>query len=369
MSRRMNARVWLIGILLFNGLNAAQALQITDQFSLDWLSSGAWQCEQDNAGLGYNWLCRGGAVFQPSFTYSPTDKDTFTSLIGFAAGNALNNVTPFNLQPWNGDLESTVRHINGRNRSFILTANYAHEFQINGNYRLVSTTGIIDSSIYFITNVFANDEYTQFMSGPLTFGQNVIVPSYDYGTVLQWFAEKHTITAVYMNIGKLTNSTVHYNYLGIQLMFNVENSWGKGHYRFMVDVTDRKFFAANNTRKPDNLVMASFDQELGPIYGAWVRFGTQTRDLLETFADFYSGGINIKGKLWGRENDNIGIGAVHAGGGASPFSNSFLAEAYYRYQVNNHLAITPDIQYQINRFDDVNTLRGVFLSLRATVTA
>lgn len=364
-------KAWLrciVCFLLFSN-NPIQAFQITDQISLDWLSSGALQCEHDNSGQGYSWLCRSGLVFRPELTYTLTSQDTLSSVLGFAAGNSLNNVTPFNLQPWNADLESAVRHINGRNRSFILTAAYSHKFIIDKNNSIVSTSGIVDSTDFFISNVYANDEYAQFMSGPLSFGQNVIVPSYDYGTVLQWFSKWFTVTGVYMNVGKNTRNTVQFNFYAIQLLFKVNTAWGKGHYRFMVDTTDSQLITVNNTKKSDNLIMASFDQEFGSVFGGWVRFGRQSKDLVGSFANFYSGGINVKGSLWNRDKDDVGIGVVHVSSGASPMTSSLLFETYYHFVINRNLAVTPDIQYQINHFDNMNVLKGIIAGLRATITA
>ena len=64
----------------------------------------------------------------------------------------------------------------------------------------------------------------------------------------------------------------------------------------------------------------SFDQELGDIFGAWIRFGWQDDAALIDFDAIYSGGINILGSWYGREQDNIGIGYAYLHGEmAAPF--------------------------------------------------
>jgi len=61
--------------------------------------------------------------------------------------------------------------------------------------------------------------------------------------------------------------------------------------------------------------MISFDQQLGEILSAWIRFGRQKDDAAIDFKNLYSGGIDIKGKLWGRKQDNIGIAYAFLNGG------------------------------------------------------
>ncbi|WP_019216555.1 carbohydrate porin [Legionella tunisiensis] len=334
----------LVSLFLFFESYLVEAFQVTKNFSADFMSSGALQCQDDNLS---STLCRGGLVLQPQLSYTPIENTTLSATLGFASGNALNNITPFLLQPWNADLEDVVRHINGRNRSFILTAYSSHEIQFNPKNSLAITAGIIDSSSYLNTNVYANDEYSQFMSGPLSFGQNFIVPSYDYGTVFQWGVGQFLLTGVYMNVGKTTTDTINFNFYASQLLYKADTKFGTGNYRFMIDTTDKKFPDVNNRNTTRRTAMFSFDQELGKIWGAWLRFGWQSTNLMTNFSQIYSGGLNIRGHLWRREKDNIGIGIAYLSGNSiENISYAYIIESYYRFEVNNFLALSPDIQYQ-----------------------
>jgi porin len=85
---------------------------------------------------------------------------------GFAAGNGLDEISPFVIAPWAADLEDDVKDINSRNRDYLLTAWYKHTFQINANNSLARTGGLIDGTDYLDKNAFANDECIQFITRP-----------------------------------------------------------------------------------------------------------------------------------------------------------------------------------------------------------
>ena len=111
-----------------------------------------------------NNICRGALPFQPELVYNPTEQDQLFVKLGFAAGNGLNEVSPFVLAPWAADLEADVKDINGRDRSYLLEAWYAHTFKLAEDNSLQITGGIIDPAFYVNENAYANDEYTQFMN-------------------------------------------------------------------------------------------------------------------------------------------------------------------------------------------------------------
>jgi porin len=120
------------------------------------------------------------------------------------------------------------------------------------------------------------------------------------------------------------------------------------------------------------VLLFSFDQALGDIFGAWIRLGFQTDDALITYDNLYSGGINISGGVWGREQDNIGIGYAFLEGAqqtGDSIDTSQVAEAYVNFGVNDFLALTFDLQYMQDTYivaqGDVD---GWIAGLRATVS-
>ncbi|MFH1980383.1 MAG: carbohydrate porin, partial [Pseudomonadota bacterium] len=95
----------------------------------------------------------------------------------------------------------------------------------------------------------------------------------------------------------------------------------------------------------------SFDQQVAEGWGVWMRLGAQTTDAAVNYADIYTGGVDIKGGLWGRAQDNIGLGYGYLNGGNKGIKNAQVGEAYVRVALSELFALTLDVQYQDNRFD------------------
>ena len=81
----------------------------------------------------------------------------------------------------------------------------------------------------------------------------------------------------------------------------------------------------------------------------------------------YSGGIDIRGSSWGRLLDNIGIGVVYLEGGKSSINSTRIAEGYYRWVFNPYLAMTADVQYVEDRYNQASETAGFIYSTRASV--
>lgn len=80
-----------------------------------------------------------------------------------------------------------------------------------------------------------------------------------------------------------------------------------------------------------------------------------------------SGGLNITGKWYGREGDNIGIGYAYWDG-KNDFNQTQVAEVYWRFVLNNYVAVTADAQYMQDEYDtDDNDTDGFILGIRGAV--
>ncbi len=119
-------------------------------------------------------------------------------------------------------------------------------------------------------------------------------------------------------------------------------------------------------RVPVLAVSISFDQQFGEIVGAWIRFGWQDDKAAIDYKDLYSGGLNISGNLWGRENDNIGIGYAHLRGGNQEVDKTDVFEIYGRFALNDIFAITGDMQYMKDSRKTGDGPSGLIFGLRAT---
>jgi high affinity Mn2+ porin len=123
----------------------------------------------------------------------------------------------------------------------------------------------------------------------------------------------------------------------------------------------------------------SIDQEITDSIGAFARFSwNDGRSEILAFTDIdgsISGGVSIKGDLWGRAGDTVGIGgainsisASHtsylaAGGlgltvgdGALTYAPEYVAEAYYSLKLTKGVFVTADYQYLGN--PAYNAVRG-----------
>jgi porin len=321
--------------------------------SLGGVLSGAYQYEWVDGPPDIDDQGRGALSFQPKVSITPTEYDEIFFLFGFAAGNGLNEVTPFNLAPWAATLEDDVKDINGRNRDYLLQAWYKHIFEFNEDHTLGLTGGIIDSTDYLDDNEYSNDEYTQFMNEALVNAPNAFLPSYDIGGAVEWGYHHFGLRGVYMNIGENDDGN-NFNFYGVQLNYTIDTSLGEGHYRVAYNWTSEAFLDPDSTAEERReILIFSFDQDLGEILGAWIRFAFGSDKALVNYKAAYTGGINISGNWWGRKQDNIGIGYGYLEGADQTdesLKNTHVAEAYVNVGVHEYLSLTFDLQYMKDRY-------------------
>lgn len=349
------------GLVFF--VSNSYAYDLTDTFSIGGVLSGAYQYQWAD---GDDNKDRGAVPFQPEFSFRPTGRDEIFAGFGFAAGNGLNGVTNFSLAPWAADLEDDVKDINGRNRDYLLTGWYKHSFEFVENSALGLTGGIIDSTAYVDENAFANDEYTQFMNEALVNNPIGFLPSYDIGGAVEWEIGNWDITAVGMNIGENDDGN-NYNFFAGQIGYESNTALGEGNYRLIIDATSKQFLDEDGNKKSRLAALLSFDQQLGDIFGAWIRLGWQDGKALIDYDALFSGGLNITGKWYGREDDNIGVGCAYLNG-KNDFDYTQVAEVYWRFVLNDYFAVTADIQYMKDKYDvsGMDDLEGIIGGIRMT---
>ena len=356
-----------IALVLLLPAAGSQAYDINDQFSISGLLAAGGQCIEGSDAV--DGTCRGADPFQGELAFKPTSQDELIDKFGFAAGNGLNPVSPFALSTWAADLEDDVKDINGRARSYLLEARYGHTFEFSEGHSLQLTGGIIDSTAFVNGNAFANDEYTQFMNEVFVNAHSASLPSYDLGGALVWTLGELSLTGVGMDVGENDDGR-GYNFYAVEAGYHPQTALGAGNYRVMYASTTKDFFDAAGER-PERLESwhFSFDQELGAVFGVFLRAGFQGDAALVDYEAEYSGGLNIQGKAWGRESDNIGLGLAYLDGGNDALARSTVVEGYYRFAVNDYLALTADVQYQQDdyRTDEDEDVDGWVLGMRATV--
>jgi porin len=296
-------------------MSNSYAYDLTDKFSIGGIMAGVYQYQwlDDDAGGKYDDRGRGAVNFEPEFSFRPNDNNEVFTKIGVGAGNGLAGREEWIIPPWAANVEDDYTDINGRNRDYLLTAWYKYTFGFAENHTLGLTGGIIDSTDYLDENAYANDEFTQFMNGALVNGPNAFFPSFDIGGALEWDYGNWFVNLVGMNVGENDDGN-NYHYYGAQLGYTLKTSLGQGTYRLIVDTTSEQFEDKDGDKERRTAAVISFDQALGDIFGAWIRFAWQDDSSLINYDGLYSGGLNITGKWYGRADDNIGIGYAYLNG-------------------------------------------------------
>jgi hypothetical protein len=292
---------------------------------------------------------RGAVVLDLGVNFHPSDTDEFQISVSFAADNALNKNNPLSLTPYADDLEDDLKNINGRNRDYLLEAWYKHTFKFNENTSLSLTGGIIDSTAYIDDNAFANCECSQFMNEVFVNHKNVNLPSYDIGGAAELNISNFSIRGVVMNTEHEAGDEAfkNYNYYALQIGYALDTALGKGNYRIYGFTTSKSFEDWDETgQKRLQGVGVSLDQQLSSIVGIFARAGWQDDAAVIDHKNVYSGGVNINGKLWGRENDEIGIGYAYlTGADDCDIDNTNAFESYVKFQLSKFSDLSLDVQY------------------------
>jgi porin len=340
---------------------------ITDKFSIGGVLAGAWQyLEVDDDIEGVNDGLKAAVPFQPQMSFRPCENSELFAKFGFAAGNGLNTKSPFALTIWAADLEDEVKNINGRNRDYLLTAWGKNRFEFNKSHTLGLTGGIVDSTDYVDLNAFANDEYNQFLNQAFVNATTGNFVSYDIGGVVQWAYGNFSANGVIMDVGENEDDNNYQFYAG-QLAYRLETALGEGNYRITGSMTSDDFLNSDGEGLERlSALTLSFDQQLGKIMGAFLRLGIQDDKAAITWEKLYSGGLDINGGIWGREQDNIGIGVAYLDGGNTDLDNSLVAEAYVRFVLNEMFAATADFQFLADDVRGATNPDGWVRSIRVT---
>lgn len=341
------------------------AYDVNDKLLIGGVAAAAVQCQEiDGAAIGPG-RCEDGIPFQPEISFNGQGKNSAFVKLGFAAGNGLNPVSPFALAPWAADLEADVKNINGRNRDHLLTAWVRRRFDLGNNMKLAVTGGIIDSADYLDGNAFANDEYGQFMNEAFVNAPTGFLPSYDWGGAVELERAPWSFRAVVMQVGENDDGR-GYTFYGGQAAYTHNTSLGEGTYRVVVGATNSKFLDPMGVRQERlSQITLSADQQLGETVGIFMRLGWQAGDAAVTHDRLYSGGLNIRGGLWGRPDDIIGIGFAYLEGGNTGISSTRAGEVYYKFAVTGQMSLTGDIQLMKDNMPG-GSAKGAIFSVRGT---
>ena len=353
----------LVFLLVSSTPVIALAYDVNEKLTIEGTLTGVYQYGDLNiTGMGNK--DRGAVVFDLGVNFHSTKADEFQITLSYAAGNGLNYLNLFSLAPYADDLEDDLKNINGRNRDYLLEAWYKHTFTFTKDVSLGATFGIIDSTGYIDDNAFANDEVAQFMNNIFVNSTLANLPSYDIGGVAELNISNFSMRGLIMSTKDEEGK--NYNYYALQLGHKVETPFGEGNYRLYGYITDDKF---QNWGGTDNKSLRGFgisaDQKLGKILGVFARLGWQDDEAQVDHDTLYSGGLNINGKLWGREKDEIGLGYAYLNGvDKAGIDDTNAFEAYARFKISEFSDITFDVQYLNDNMRLVNDREGFIYGVR-----
>jgi porin len=336
---------FLLGIMI-SGI--ASAYDVNEKLSIEGTLTGIYQYgDYDVKGMDNK--DGGAAALDLGLNFHPSKADEFHIAVSFAAGNGLNENNPFSLIPYADDLGDDLKNINGRNRDYLLEAWYKHTFEFSETTSLAVTGGIIDATAFIDNNAFANDEKTQFMNQIFVNHKNVNLPSYDLGGALELNISNVSIRGVVMN-SKFEDEDEtfrNYSYYALQIGYALETAMGKGNYRIYGFTTNKKFSDWDEAGKEGMKgIGISADQQLSPVFGVFIRTSWQDDVAVIDHEAVYSGGVNINGKLWGRELDEVGLGYAYlTSADKSDIDSTNAFETYARFNITKFSDITLDVQY------------------------
>jgi len=335
-------------LLVFAIPGLALAYDLNEKLSIEGTLTGVYQYGDLDAEETDS-VDRGAAVLDLGINFHPTDNDEFQVTLSYAAGNGLNYLELFSLAPYADDLEDDLKNINGRNRDYLLEAWYKHTFRFSDGVSLGITGGIIDATAYIDDNTFANDEVAQFMNEVFVNHKNVNLPSYDLGGIVEFDISNFSISGLIMNTKYEAGEDTfkNYNYYALQLGYKVDTILGEGNYRVYGYTTNERFPARDGGDNENLLGFGiSADQKLSKIIGVFARAGWQDDNAVIDHDAVYSGGVNVNGKLWGREADEIGLAYAYLDGAhKGDIDHTDAMETYLKFKISDYNDVTFDIQY------------------------
>lgn len=241
---------------------------------------------------------------------------------------------------------------------FINEAWYEHYLR---SIPLTVTFGKLDPVYFIDTNVYANDETSQFLADMFVNSCMIEFPA-DNAAGIRLGLKPNSlfeIDAVALDANSDWEDIFDEMFLAGQINFKLNFFNRPGNYRLYTwrnNLHHTRWTDSSWDKEIGYGCGLSLDQELTDLIGVFVRYGWQNPNVYlnsEGFSlrDSFSLGTQLKGCPWGRPDDILGF----AFGQIFPSKkyknvNSLQAKAeshfecYYSFKVNEHLTLSPDFQ-------------------------
>lgn len=253
------------------------------------------------------------------------------------------------------------------------------------NDKALITFGKLDSTVYFDTNAAANDETTQFMASIFRSSPVIEFPDYTLGVraaamPVDWMEFNYGVFDSDSDWDSIGNNLFNIG----QVTFKTDIYGMPGNYRFL-GWSNRtrhiEWLDPEEDKESSYGFGLSFDQKVHDAVTLFARYGwqdpkvynpdiTASGDLSYSLEHSWSAGLQVEGKPWRREKDVLGLAVGQAipsddykKSGELDAKNEGHFEAYYRIYLNDHLSVSPDLQYIWNPFgkDIADDTDGIFI--------
>lgn len=223
--------------------------------------------------------------------------------------------------------------------------------------RLAITLGKLDPFAYFDTNEAANDERAQFLSSQFVNSLAIDSPEYAYGVRIRYVpAAWLAVGAGVFEDGRKFANIFKNRFSIAEIAFMPEPYGLPGTYRFYGWHNSSDHEKLKNTARKNESGSGfglSFDQYFTDEVCLFARWGTQSSDLYEV-RQAWSFGFFVEGNAWARPDDVFGL-AYGRGVLSGAYRDQLRAEsispadegrveAYYLFRLNDHCAVSPDVQ-------------------------
>lgn len=369
-------RSWIFFVVigLYSGIVSlpAMAYEVNEWFSISGTVTGVYQWLEKSAGEGED-ENGGSGVLDFTVSVKPWEGGEFSGRASFAKGNGLKNKSSFVLSPNVDDLEDDLKNINGHKwQDHLQELWYSHTFKFNEGTSLKITGGIINSTAFLDDNNYANDEIGQFMNEVFVNSPLGNFPAYDLGGAVEFEVNNWLFKFVGMTSKNEEENT--YAYFGLQVGYKIDTPLGEGNYRIYGFVTNDEFSKWNEDGKASlKGVGISLDQQvIKDVLGIFLRAGLQDDKAVVTYDKFISFGLNVNGSIWGRKDDEIGIGYAYLDGPSrSEVSHTHAFETYVKFKIFEYKMVstdfTVDFQYMNDDLRDGTHNEGYIWGLRFNV--
>jgi len=203
--------------------------------------------------------------------------------------------------------------------------------------RLRIVVGKVDLTNYFDSNTVANDETTQFITSAFVNNPTMEVPDNDPGLVAFFDTRKGFSFGLGLQSHDNSGSNITDDIYGIaEIVY-------RSHFFFGQEGNYRLWGRINGGRDDNKGFGVSIDQNLSTRLTAFVRYGANEEETNDAdIASAWSAGLRLRSPFFSRVNDEIALafGMLDIVDG----DEESAAEVYYKFQINDHFAITPGFQ-------------------------